>query len=834
MNDATQLSFGRRLRRLRAHYDLTQEALAELAACSVQAVRFFETGKRRPSVEMAERLAEVLKVPEDQRADFVRQARAPLPGSGDTTEAPESPPAPAPAQPAPPPLNTARLPQPATPLVGRHPETSVLRHLLLNEGARLVTLVGPGGVGKTRLALHMAHELAPCFDHGAVFVPLVGVFGASDIPVALAGALRASLAGDGAPAEQLDALLGGQTILLVLDNFEHLLAAEAEYTTTLVDHIIRHHPGVRLLITSRERLRLTGERIFELGGLGLPALNTPEDEEVGDAVELFVQRVRHVAPGFEVTPETLPAILRICHLLSGMPLGIELAAAWTRILTPTEIEVEITRSLDFLMLADRSAPPRHRSMRAVFEHSWQLLAPDEQRAAARLAVFRGGFRRETAQAVAGASLQHLAALIDKSLVTATTPTEGQEAPRRYTIHELLRQYLADKLAEIDDPNQVKRRHAEALTEYVEQIEQQLYENQSVARLRQIEVEQGNVRAALEWTLADGHDPALGLRLAGAMGRYWYLGGGWQEACDWLRRALAMTPADMALPARARALSKLGELSQSLSQYKDARINLQQALAIYRTLGDRAHEAWVLFQLGIVESTVGEYARAEALMQESAEIYRSLGAEWHVATVLMQLASMLMLYQAPDRAVQIIDEVMPIFRARNHLGSMGVAYNFQGWGYLLQGEIDRALHVFGEALTIGEDHGFFQLMGWSLRNMGMAYIEAGNPAAALDRLRDCLRLYQQMDFKSGAVIAFEGMAAAAAQLGHAVQAVRWLGVAEQIYTGTGQPRATYEEKLYQTITLPLTQAALNPETWAAALHEGRQWTMDQAYASALAG
>ncbi len=551
MNDASQLSFGRRLRRLRTQHDLTQEALAELANCSVQAVRFFETGKRRPSIEMAERLAEVLDVPEGERAEFVRQARVALQTAGDTPDAPDLPDAPSSAV-----VSVTRLPQPSTPLIGRQPEANVLRHLFLEEGARLVSLVGPGGIGKTRLALHMAHELAPHFSHGAIFVSLVGVFGASDIPIAVAAALRTSLAGDGAPADQLDSLLGGQAILLVLDNFEHLLAQEADYTTTLVDHIVRQHPGVRMLITSRERLRLGGERIFELGGLGLPALN-PVDEgsanggPVSDAVELFIQRVRQVAPGLQLSAEARPAILRICRLLRGMPLGIELAAAWARTLSPEEIEVEISRSLDFLMLSDRSAPPRHRSMRAVFEHSWQLLAPDEQRAAARLSVFHGGFRREAAQAVAGASLHHLASLIDKSLVITSGAADAHDPTRRYELHELLRQYLADKLAETDDPQQVKRRHAEAITIYMEEIEQRLYENQSVGSIRQIEAEQGNVRAALEWTLANGHDPVLGLRLAGAMGRYWYLGGGWKEACEWLRRALALTPEDCQPAGRAR-------------------------------------------------------------------------------------------------------------------------------------------------------------------------------------------------------------------------------------------------------------------------------------------
>ncbi len=426
MNEVSTLPFSRWLKKLRAQHDLTQEALAELAYCSVQTIRFFESGKRRPSLEMAERLAEVLAVPAEQQSQFIKLARTALNAAEESGKGslPTQSAAVATSEPAPP--AAPRLPLPATLLIGRQPEAVRLQQLLRDEGHRLVTLVGPGGIGKTRLALHMAHSLEEHFANGAIFVPLVTLSHSVELPSAIAGAMNKSLAADSSTTAQLDALLSAQSLLLVLDNFEQLLALDGDAITELIEHILQHLPGVTLLVTSRERLRLAGERILELGGLAVPRAEQIEDVATSDAVILFLQRARQVSPSFALTPADHAAIARLCTLLSGMPLGIELAAAWMRTLTPQEIATEIGRSLDFLTLADRGVPARHRSLRAAFEHSWKLLAPTEQKAAAHLSIFRGGFRREAGEMVAGATLPILAALIDKSLVQVVTESAEPE------------------------------------------------------------------------------------------------------------------------------------------------------------------------------------------------------------------------------------------------------------------------------------------------------------------------------------------------------------------------------------------------------------------------
>lgn len=846
VNDATPLSFGRWLKRLRAQHDLTQEALAELAYCSVQTIRFFESGKRRPSIEMAERLAEVLAVPADQQSAFIKLARTSLTsdlasgvagGDGNKAETHSSQPAAtaASAPEAAPAL--PRLPLPATLLVGRQPEAEQLQTIILDEGQRLVTLMGPGGIGKTRLALHMAHMLEPHFANGAVFVPLVAISNSVELPTAIAGAMNKSLPGDSSSTAQLDALLAGQSLLLVLDNFEHLLALDGDAVTELIDHILQHLPTVHMLITSRERLRLGGERIFELGGLAVPKSDPNSDPAASDAVILFLQRARQVAPAFALTPANRNAIVRLCNLLSGMPLGIELAAAWMRTLTPDEIATEIERSLDFLTLADRGVPARHRSLRAAFEHSWKLLSPEEQKAAARLSIFRGGFHREGAQAVAGASLPTLAALIDKSLVQVVSESASQigkqEGGLRYDIHELLRQYLHDKLIEMGDEEAIARRHVEYFTAMAEKVESHHYATIPQEWLKQLRTEQGNLRAALAWSLNQRGAPQLGLRLVGALGRFWYMGDAWKEGREWLHTALSLIDDTTPPAVRAMVLTQLGDLEHAMAEYDLSRQHNEEALALWRALDDHPRLAWTLFQLGTLHSTIANFAQAEELFAESLTIYRRLDEPWFIGLILLQLASTLMSYDNYEGAAKLLDEAVPIFRAQARANIMGVALNLQGWCLVQQGDYDTAIEHFEEALTIGQGVGNWQAIGWSLRNLGMAHLLLHNLDQAEEYLRSCLRIYQQISFKSGMVIAFEILASVAAEQNKPKDGVRWLAVAENLRKAIGLPRTASDERLYSNRAYELTNAQLNRPTWAAEWAAGSRLSPDDAIALVLA-
>lgn len=425
-------TFGRWIKRQRSGLDLTQEALADRVGCAAQTIRTIESGRRRPSREMADRLAQVLGIKSDDYAAFLRMARGVAEGDTSLVETAAAPtPAVAPAE------RRSTLPHPPNTFIGREHECADLLRYFADPSCRLLTLVGTGGIGKSRLALEAASTLGERFSDGVVWVGLATVPAADRVAAAIAEALGQSLGVNAAPSHLLDDLRD-KNVLLILDSIEHLLDA-----TALVSTILQEAPLVSMLVTSRERLRIQGEWVMELDGLMLPRDGAPNIEHA-PAMQLFLERARQMQRDFAITPLNKAAIARICALLQGMPLGIELAAAWVRTLSCDEIANEIATNLDFLALADRDAPPRHRSLRAVFEHSWRLLTDRERYVLARLAVFQGSCRREAARDVAGGSLPLLAALVDKSLVRRIL--DGMGAPR-YDLHELVRTYAGAKLAE---------------------------------------------------------------------------------------------------------------------------------------------------------------------------------------------------------------------------------------------------------------------------------------------------------------------------------------------------------------------------------------------------
>lgn len=828
-------SFGQWLRRLRAQHDLTQEALAEQAYCSVQTIRFFETGKRRPSLEMAERLAEVLAVPTAQQGEFLRLARQPLEKVESAAEE-EAPILEAPA-PQPAPVHKPALPHSTTPLIGREGECNILIRLLQQEKHRLVTLVGAGGMGKTRLALEAATALAPHFSDGAAFVVLTPLQTASQLPEAVAEVLEIPLKGGRDAGEQVLTWLATRHLLLVLDNFEHLLEESSagasplrESSTyasaiTWLKALLGRAPKVQVLITSRERLRVSGERIFELGGLSLPTATLAP--EAAEAVKLFVERAQHVTGDFGLDERNKATIARICQLVDGMPLGIELAAAWVRVLTCDEIAEEMTRSLDFLVRADRDVSPRHHSMRAVFDSSWRLLAPEEQRVAARLSVLRGNFDRAAAQAIAEAYLPQLAALVDKSFVRVSSAEGG--GAQRYDIHELLRQYLFDQLQASGEEMATKRRHAEFFTALVERIDPDFHTEHVGAWRRQLAIEQNNLRTALAWSLGEGQEPRLGLRLAAALGSYWETSCTWKEGRQWLQSALAQTTELHAV--RGRALVKLGELHHLLEESILAEQHLQEGLALWQTLADRLSIAYTYLQLGKVYATRAEHEQAKALLSESLALYRQLGHRWGIATLLNQLGSMEIHLGNYEQANQLLDEAWPLVQRMEQRPTIGVAANLLGRALLGKGQVERAITLFQRALQIFQQEDAQAGIAWSLINLALTYLQIGEVTTAQRYFQDCFRVYRKLESKGGMMATLEGLAAVAALEGHATKAVQLLAVAAQWRQESGQA-LTEHELATQQQTRQLTEAALAPAVWQTTWNSVQHWSVQQVAKVAL--
>ncbi len=412
----------------------------------------------------------------------------------------------------PPPHN---LPTPLTPFVGRAGELAKLLLQLQQPNCRLLTLVGPGGMGKTRLALAVARQRLGSYADGVFFVSLASLTDVAGVAPTIATTLDLRLPG-GDPQAALLKLLAPKQLLLLLDNFEHLLGAAG-----LVAELLQSAPRVQILVTSRARLNLQGEHFtvvqplsfgsaLAVGEIGSEAVAEIVAEAANaDAVRLFVQSAQHNQPDFRLTPTNLPAVLRICQLVEGMPLGLEMAAGWVELLSLTEIAAEIERSVDFLTAEWANAPDRQRSMRAVFAWSWHLLTTTEQRVFRQLALFRGGFTREAAEQVAGASLRVLAALVHKSLVRLVA-SDANQSPARYEIHELLRQLAAEQLA--GDPVEyeaVGTHHSEFYLAFVTARESRLTRVEPRDTAAEIQTEIDNIRQAWAWAVQRCHIPRLG-------------------------------------------------------------------------------------------------------------------------------------------------------------------------------------------------------------------------------------------------------------------------------------------------------------------------------------
>jgi predicted ATPase/transcriptional regulator with XRE-family HTH domain len=488
-------SFGNWIKRRRKALDLSQRELADSVGCSVSAIFKIEADERRPSRQIAELLAEQLQIPPEQRPQFLKVARREkMVDSLEQLPVPLEPfpPSPSLAQPAqlarPAPASPeSNLPLPLTPLVGREHELSLVVQQLLEPHCRVLTLTGLGGVGKTRLALEAAGQLRDAFSGGVFFVPLAGVGEPGFILPAIGDALGFPFSGPDDPGDQLLHLLRDKEILLVLDNFEHLLPG-----VELLLRILQGAPQVKLLVTSREPLNLQAEWAFEVQGLPVPGGDAEHNLQTSSAALLFLQRARQARLGFEFTPAERPAVLRICQLVEGLPLGIEMAAAWVRALSCQQISVEIEQNLDFLKASARDLPERHNSLRAVLDYSWDLLSGPEKDVFRKLSVFRGGFSLEAAQEVAGAGLEEIASLLNKSLLKRTSE-------KRYDLHELVRQYAAVRLE--SDPQEQERTHEHYIGYYAGLLEgwlSPLRSPRQVEILGEMNAEMDNIRRAWDW------------------------------------------------------------------------------------------------------------------------------------------------------------------------------------------------------------------------------------------------------------------------------------------------------------------------------------------------
>ena len=533
------------------------------------------------------------------------------------------------------------LPAALTGFVGREQELAELRSLLASPNTRLLTIVGPGGAGKTRLALEAAAACQPMFLNGVWFVPLTAAqpAGQEQLAQALAQALDCPLAGSDAPSQQVIGFVRPKELLLVLDNPEEWMDAAG----WLCD-LLAQASGVKVLATSRERLDLQAERVYVLEGLPIPPPAAPDPTHFA-AVQLFLRRARRVEAAFALDKESAAAVARICRLVEGLPLGIELAAAWAQQLSSAEIATQIELNLDFLTTTRRDVAPRQRSLRAVFDWSWSRLQPDEQAVFSRLSVFRGPFAREAATHVAQASPAVLATLVDKSLAWR----RGQV----YQLHEVARQFGWERLSQAGSVEATQASHASYYAGFLAQQRERIQGRDQPAALVEVEQQIDNVRAAWQW-LTGQHD-AAGITAA-TDGYYHFLAirSRFREGFETFSAArLALQPLaatdSVARLTYHKATARAGRFLSYLARYAEARALLHESLAALRELGERNEMAFVLSHLGSTARMEGDLALAEQQLQVCLALRRETGNLGGQAVALLELAGVAFMEADYERA-----------------------------------------------------------------------------------------------------------------------------------------------------------------------------------------
>jgi len=667
--------------------------------------------------------------PSAETRDLVEQIRAGrLKAKGD----------PPPAVPAAPVHN---LPVSLTSFLGREQELVDLDHLLAGPECRCISLVGPGGTGKTRLALQAAQRRHAGFSHGVAFVPLVSVGSVEAAIPAIADAIHLSFYGPSDPRDQLLNALGGKQMLLILDNVEQLLGEglrQAGFVDLVLD-ILRCAPGVKLLVTSREALNLQGEWVFEVGGLAFP--DTEQTERLGEyaAVALFVQRARRASPGLAFDETDLAGVAHICRLVEGLPLAIELAATWLRVLSPAEIAQEIEASLDFLSASVRDLPERHRSMRVVFDQTWQRLSAQQQQALAQLSVFRGGFSRRAAEQVAGASLPVLSTLVNRTLLR-------RAAAGRYELHELVRQYSAARLAAGAGAHAAAhKRHYEYFLALAEAAEQELKGRNQLEWLGRLEQEHDNLRAALEWALeGDRAAPDVGelaLRLSGALRWFWRMRGHFHEGRSWLTKSLRQGP-EGRTAARADALLGKGLLTNALGDLGAARLPAEESAAIYQELGEPGRLAEALTLIGITLIWQGEESAGRARLEEALALCREAGDRWGEARALYRLGSCLADYTGDPAGRAMLEESGAILEELGEKHVFASVVTSLGVLDAGLGEYNGARTRLEHAVAIARELEHPWGTADALTNLGCVYLILGEYSTAQSYLEEALQVYRE--------------------------------------------------------------------------------------------
>ncbi len=766
------MAFGEWLRHKRRALDLTQGELANRAGCARITIQKLEAEDLRPSKQLAEALAQVLGISPSEREAFVRYARTGESGPR-VIEIPNN------------------LPAPFSSFVGREKQVREITDLLSQ--TRLLTLSGAGGVGKTRLALRVANESLDSFKEGVWWVDLVGLTDGDSVPYALASTLGLRPVGDQLPQLILANHLRPQQALVVLDNCEHLIKACSE----LAGQLLSACPRLEILTTSREPLGITGEIIWRVPSLSLPDAQRPPraDEIIAyEGIRLFLERARAVKPEFSITDQNARVLAQICERLDGIPLALELAAARVQMLSVNQIAERLGRRFELLTQGSRTELPRHKTLNATIDWSYDLLSEMERDLFRSLSIFVGGWTLEAAEAVCpgprieqGQVLELLSRLVDKSLVIV----EERDGIARYRMLETIREYALEKQTRSSDTSSLRARHMEFFLKLAEASQPRLFSVGWVPLSERLDAEYENLKAAFEWSLENGRAESA-MRLAIALARSWHPRSYLADAEFWLSKALTAKGMSSGLT-RARALMELGRVQRWRGNLPPARSNLEAALALSQQAGDRKQTVDALFSLSQVALSEGDLNQAQLLTEQSMALRRELGDKSDLASASSQLGELARIQRDYAQA------------ERHYLAGLALAREAQNESFTLI----------------------------ILQNLGSVAVQKGEYAKASEFLRESITGSRKTNFRWLSAHCLAAMGTMAVRGGQAEHAARLLGAAEALLDTIGGKLDVTDRAEYEA-GLAAIRSQLDTATFERAWAEGRALTPEEAIELALEG
>jgi predicted ATPase len=884
---AAQPTFGDLLKQLRRQAYMTQRDLALATGYSVGQICRFEQNQRVPDLptltaRFVPALAQYTDAATSERLlALARTARAARQGRQ------------RPAHPASMPHLEHRaeyasdsalpnLPIPATPLLGRANELARARALMQQAEVRLLTLTGAPGIGKTRLGLQVAAELYAAFADGVIFVALAPISDPSLVVTTIAQALGIQERAGQTLLDRLKGFLREKHMLLLLDNFEHVLAA-----APLVATLLAAAPGLVVLATSRAPLRLYGEHELVVPPLGLPAVDplSPLEEIVqSPAVGLFIVRGQAVRADFALTNANAAAVAEICQRLDGLPLAIELAATRVKLFSPQALLPRLERRLQFLTAGARDLPARQQTLRNTIDWSYDLLDSVEQAIFARMSVFVGGCTLTAAEAVLSddsrsdaeisvfippeAILDDLSSLVDNSLLTQI---DGVDDEPRFTMLETIREYALERLSERGEATLLHRRHAAYYLALAEDADPKLHSAEQSMWFDRLEAEHENLRAALVWHDEATDDVTLRLRLAGALWWFWFMHGFGNEGLDrlksllsqdrsgqpttwrakalnatgWLslyyadeataeeryRESLAISTALKDTLNRAYALRGMGKIAEHRHDSARACSDFEESLALFRALDNTWATAWTLVDLGLANVLHGDVRRAKLCYEESLALYRKQGDKQGVAQTLGRLGSLALDQDDNARARALFEESLILYQELGITGGIANSLNMLGELARKQGEYAQAATLYKESLILQRELGQPGSIAMSLHNLGYVAQHHNDYERGEALFVESLGLYRKIGDKNGIILCIAGIAGLAGAQGQPERAACLFGATQMLLDGSNTHIDSIDRNEYER-NFTTAHAQLDEATFAAAWAAGRNLSLEQAIAYAL--